>query len=255
MRQTVAPAEALSKPTEIGVGGSNMPELTVDHSSDSISDACVLSNVLLISGPSGSGKSTFIHSLTTGQLSPELTVLLPENVGNWPSVEGNDLLKRGIAPACLAEGANGQSGIILHYDTFFIRRLALPDYSIDPVSKLVLEAINLFIVYIKPTPEELKVQFDMRLREQMRRKGWTRSLWARFGRRQLKRIRYRHFGWGLPATSDLYRLGGEIEKSYADWERFLENVLSRKPQAKVIRVKPNRGDGRTMGFSLAGASA
>lgn len=238
----------------IRVGGWLMPEVAIDQKCESISDTCIMSNVLLISGPSGAGKSTFINSLKTGHLSAELTDLLPENAASWPSVEANDLLKRGIAPAGLAATENRQPSIILHYDTFFIRRLALPDYSNDPVSKLTLEAINLTIVYIKPTPEELKVQFEKRLQEQMQRKGRTRSLWARFGRRQLKRLAFHHFGRGLPATADLYRSRGEIEKSYADWEKFLQIVLCSKPHAKVLRVTPSRSDRHTMDFSLASAS-
>lgn len=232
-----------------------MLDTTIDQTCESSSNACVMSNVLLISGPSGAGKSTFINSLATGELSPELIGLLPEDAANWPSVEANDLLKRGIAPACIAATAKRNSSIILHYDTFFIRRFGLPDYSYDPVSKLILEAVNLIIVYIKPTPDELKVQFDKRMHEQLQRKGWKRKLWALFGRRQLKRLKFRLFGLGMPHTDDLYRSGGEIEKSYADWEKFLEILLRSKPHARVLHVTPSRSDQHSKGFSLASASA
>lgn len=209
-------------------------------------------SVLLISGPSGAGKSTFIRSLASRQLGPEINQLLPRGSATWPVVEANDLLKRGISAGNVPGQRSPQGGIILHYDTFFIRRTGLGDYARDPVYEVISQAANIVVVDIQLPPDELRMQFGDRMSAQLRNKGLLRSLWARHVRRNLKRAKLALAGKGLPETTELYSRSGQIESCYREWEAFLDRLTKSKPQTRIVRVTPDRAIPNANRFALVG---
>lgn len=213
----------------------------------------VATSVLLISGPSGAGKSTFIRSLASHQLDPDIGALMPRDSATWPVIEANDLLKRGQAPDIANGTSRAQDGIILHYDTFFIRRAGIGDYARDPVYQVISQASNIVVVDIQLPPEQLRSQFGERLSAQLSNKGTLRSLWARHVRRNLKWAKRVLSGKGLPETTDLYGVSGQIESCYREWEAFLTNLVRAKPQTRIVRVAPNRVIPAANQFSLIGA--
>lgn len=215
--------------------------------------AAGVANVLLISGPSGAGKSTFIRTLADHQLGAEIGQLLPHESASWPVVEANDLLKRGLATAIEPSDGGRQDGVILHYDTFFIRRAGLDDYARDPVYEVISQATCVVVVDIQLPPEQLKLQFGDRLSAQLSKKGMLRSLWARHVRRNLKRAKFALAGKGLPETTDLYSRSGQIESCYREWEAFLERLIASKPQTRIVRVTPDRAVSNVHQFALVGA--
>jgi GTPase SAR1 family protein len=195
-------------------------------------------NILLVCGPSGSGKSTFINEMLEGRLSPELAAVLPDTAFRWPIIEANDLLKHQVGFDELAAASQPEVGLILHYDTFFVQRAGILDYFDDPVSKILLQAPNLMIVHIKPTPNQLKAQFDKRLQSQLKRKGLAKGLWARFVRKPMKGLKRRLFGVGLPYTEDLYTKPNCIEGCYRDWETFLQSLVGSRQSTSMIQIMP-----------------
>jgi len=133
-------------------------------------------NVLLVCGPSGAGKSTFITSMVEGRLAPELMSLIPANAARWPTVLENDLRKHRAVPDAIVSQTDAHGGVIFHYDTFFIHRIGSQDYSKDPIFPYLFETTNLTIVNIKPTPRQLKAQYDQRLHSQFTKMGYVRGL-------------------------------------------------------------------------------
>jgi hypothetical protein len=205
-------------------------------------------DVLLVCGPSGAGKSTFISAFMQGRLAPELLSALPKAAGAWRQVREDDLRKGRVGPP--ADGG-GNAGVIFHYDTFFVHRIGSPGYLEEPIAAHLLKARNLTVVDIRPGPEQLKKQYDSRI--QRRR---ARGYWSGFGRhtwiRQLKRLRYRLLGLGLPFTRDLYDQAGTIEECYRSWERFLEQVIRSRHATQLLEVAPAEG-GSEPSFRLLGA--
>lgn len=231
--------------------GTAMPETTRPASRAPLTPPAAAS-VLLISGPSGAGKSTFIRSLASRQLGPEIDQLLPRDSASWPVIEANDLLKRGLSHAALPKHGSPQDGVILHYDTFFIRRTGIADYVRDPVYEVISQAADIVVVDIQLPPEQLRIQFRDRLSAQLRSKGLLRSLWARHVRRHLKRASHRLAGKGLPETTELYSRSGQIESCYREWEAFLDRLMKSKPQTRIVRVTPDRAVATADQFCLIG---
>jgi hypothetical protein len=207
-------------------------------------------DILLVCGPSGSGKSTFISAFTEGRLPPELLSALPKAAVGWPQIREDDLRKGRVGPP---QDGGGNAGAIFHYDTFFVHRVGSPAYLDEPIAAHLLQARNLTVVDIRPRPEQLRKQYDSRI--QRRR---ARGYWSQFGRhtwiRQLKRLRYRMLGLGLPFTRDLYDQAGTIEECYRSWERFLEQLIRSRPATRLVEVAPDEG-GSEPSFRLLNARA
>ncbi len=216
---------------------------------DVLSGAGGVSNILLICGPSGAGKSTFINAMMEGRLSAELTSLLPCAAEHWATVEANDILKDRLSAEKLASDARTADGMILHCDTFFIKRAGIDDYFDDPVAQILLQAQNLVIVHIKPAPDQLKAQYDARLQLQLQQKGRAKALWARLVRKPMKKWKHRLSGTGRPYTEDLYERPESINGCYKDWEDFLRQLIRRRPSARIFQITPD-GDKRGENFFL-----
>lgn len=211
-----------------------------------------LADVLLVSGPSGAGKSTFIHLLTVGRLPDGLLSLLPDEVEDWPVVEANDCLKRGVTVESLRTRASASGGLILHYDTAFIFRKGLRGYQQDPVFKVLSEAKSLVIVSLNPSPEVLRAQFEDRRRLQMRNKGWFRQAWSMSVHRPLRHMRLKLRGRTFVDTADLYKEPRQINKCYREWDAFARSVVHAKPNSKLLYVVPQQSPGLHRSYTMIG---
>ena len=179
--------------------------------------------------------------MVEGRLAPELMSLIPANAVRWPTVLENDLRKHRAVPDSIVSQSDAHGGVIFHYDTFFIHRIGSQDYSKDPISPYLFETTNLTIVNIKPTPRQLKAQYDQRLHSQFTKMGYVRGLWRQSGRKWLKKMRYRFFGVGLPYTRDLYNQTASIEACHRSWEKFLGNLIGARQVTQLVEIIPEGG--------------
>lgn len=198
-------------------------------------------NALLICGPSGAGKSYFISAAINGELEPELLAQLPQNISQWQMVREKIIRERRFTADQIPSGDSVQSGIIFHYDTFFVHRIGTRDYFKDPISDFLFATANLSIVNIKPTAEQLKAQYDQRLRSQIRYRGYLRSFWRYTFQKPFNNFVYRFFGIGRPYTRDLYNQAGAIEECYRSWEAFLAELLRQRKNTHIIEIEPIEG--------------
>jgi hypothetical protein len=208
----------------------------------------VFSHALLVCGPSGAGKSTFIDTLINGGLGPDLEAHLPAEAKHWPTFLENDIRKERVVLRPIHQ--DDGTGVIFHYDTFFAHRTGLADYSRDPISPYLADADQLTIVNIRPTPEQLKLQYDKRLKHQSKELGLIRSIWKLNCVKTIKRIRYRMLGKGWPYTRDLYDRPGTIEECYRSWESFLKELLSARAKTRLLDVEPTADDRASQDFKL-----
>lgn len=194
--------------------------------------------ILLVAGPSGAGKSTFIRCLKAGTLSSDIANVLFPSSAEWRVVEANDFLKRSVAIDPVVHEAAQAGGIILHFDTAFGRRFGVMDYARDPAFSLMQQATSVVVVSIEPSPTALQVQFEGRLGEQRRRRGWARELWRRAVRRPASVAiqiisRRRNVD-----TSRIYRSPDELERCYREWATFARTLVKQRPGSKFICVEP-----------------
>jgi len=211
-------------------------------------------DALLICGPSGSGKTTFIDALVEGSLPAELAAALPPGAGRWPTFLEKDIRSRQVVLEFSGEGA--QEGVVFHYDTFFVHRAGVSDYTRDPIYPYLREALHLTIVDLRPSAEALKGQFDRRMREKFRRMSVLDRYWKQGAVKHLKRLRYKLFRIGLPYTRDLYEDADKIDACYRSWDDFLTHVQSvRGGETRILNVVPEGEEGAPPRFRLAGARA
>lgn len=206
------------------------------------------SSALLVSGPSGAGKSTFIERLVDGGLGSDLKAHLPADAGAWPTLLENDIRKRRVVLRPLHR--DDGSGVIFHYDIFFAHRTGVADYAQDPISPYLMDAGQLTIVNITPTAEQLKSQYDQRLKDQAKDLGLLRSIWKQNCLKTIKRMRYRLLHKGWPYTRDLYDRPGAIEECYRSWESFLKDLLSARSKTRLLDVVPTGDDSAPQYFKL-----
>lgn len=193
--------------------------------------------------------------MMNGQLEPELKALLPGNASKWLTVREKVIRERRFPAELVRSGGTAQSGIIFHYDTFFVHRIGSRDYFKDPISGFLFATENLIIVNIKPTAERLKAQYDQRLQYQIRNQGPLKSLWRYTIQKRLRNFGYRILGFGWPYTRDLYDQAGAIEECYRSWEAFMKELLRRGKHTQIIEVEPVEGRWRLFKRSPDMASA
>jgi hypothetical protein len=208
-------------------------------------------DVLLVSGPSGAGKSTFIELLATGGLPDCVSSLLPD-VLDWPVIEANDCLKRGMTVGEVRALASNAAGLILHYDTAFIFRHGLRDYHEDPVFEILREAKRLVAVSLRPSPEVLRAQFESRRRLQIKKKGWLRQAWRISIHAPLRHLRHMLSGITTIDTAELYRESSHIDRCYREWDTFSKSLIHSKPNSRLLHVVPQESSGTRRSYALIG---
>jgi hypothetical protein len=204
--------------------------------------------ILLVAGPSGSGKSTFIQCLKSGGLPAELRSLLPEAATAWPHFEANNFLKCGIAVDSALQDPAVEDGLILHFDTAFGRRYGMADYVGDPAAELMQRASSIVIVNIHPSPETLGAQFERRLAEQRRRRGWARELWRHLVHLPARTLVRRLRGQALVDTSRIYRSASDLDECYRKWSQFARALVEMKPGSRLVCIEPHLRSGREPAF-------
>jgi hypothetical protein len=200
-------------------------------------------NILLVAGPSGSGKSTFIDLLASDRLDSQLRLDLPDGVGDWPSFEANDVLKTG-SWSKLAEALSSRaSGII------FALRYGLLNHRMDPIWPLLEKADQLRVVSIEPTVSQLRMQFDKRFHEQMKRKGHFRATWHQLFKIPIKRLKYRLIRLGVPDSDLIYRRPECIRQWYKEWADSIAILNESDRLASVLRLVPASNENGERSFT------
>lgn len=204
--------------------------------------------ILLVAGPSGAGKSTFIRCIKAGSLPPEVRELLPESAAQWRVVEANDFLKRNVAVDAGLHDAGSEPGLILHFDTAFGSHFGVTDYTHDPAFVLMRRTGRLSVVSIQPSPDTLRHQFEARLQEQRRRRGWARELWRRAIHTPMRGLVRRLEGKPAVNASRLYHSRENLERCYREWLTFVRTLLRENPDSRLICVEPRGGQGEKATF-------
>lgn len=202
-----------------------------------------IAHIVFIAGPSAAGKSTFIRQLTSGALPDEIRAQMPAGAAGWPVLDGNDILKRGQNLRSVVRDAYASGGAIVHYDIVHVDRVGFAGgYAGDPLFEIFDLAAQVTLVNLRPQQAQLLRQFEERLREQQRRKGWLRTFWRNAVHARLREARLRMKGTPQLDKHRLYVDEAWLKACYARWDAFVAAALGRKLTAVIEVTRDSSAD-------------
>jgi GTPase SAR1 family protein len=207
-----------------------------------------LPRALVVAGPSGSGKSTLIDQLVAGRLPEDMRSALPDDVADWPVLQGKRLRKLG-RDGTGALPANLANGLIAHYDTTYVIRAGLRRYEQDHAAEFFRQFASLIIVSIEPTVDQLRQQLDRRTTGRAQTQKRAHRLWAGVVREPLMRAIRRVQGKAEVDPLDVYRDPALVESAYAAWHRYVRSLTAGK-DAIILTVEPAQGGEEYPAFRL-----
>jgi hypothetical protein len=117
-----------------------------------------LEHVLVVAGFSGAGKSTFMDQLAAGQLSPQISELLPGGSREWPQTHGTE----GDLRVAVSVPPQSARRLVLHYDLLRPARNGLANYETDPALDVLAHAERISVVLIEMSRARLSAQVSRR---------------------------------------------------------------------------------------------
>lgn len=206
--------------------------------------------ILLISGPTGAGKSTFLSCLESAKLDQQILKALPHGAADWSAAELNDILKGSLSSEeCLTKLENERCGKF-HYDITFIHSRGIANYEDDPSLKILQQADSLWVIFIKPNYETVRRQYNERRAQKLSKKSKISLLWARYGRKNLRRLKRILKSDTKRELGDPYSNEQLLIESYVMWHNYLKTLCASVEDLKITILHPNSKSDDTPYFHI-----
>jgi hypothetical protein len=179
---------------------------------------------------------------------------LPQDTAAWPQIDGNDVLKRGLAFDRDLPDEPTIPGAIVHYDIVHVHRVKLDGgYAADPIFAILDRADRVTLCDIRPSQDRLFEQFQERLDKQQQRRGRWRSLWKTWVHAPLRAARLRLRGESHLLKSDIYRSPEWLDWCYGQWDEFIAERKATQGNLTLLTLRPTGARPGDASFRLASA--
>ena len=199
----------------------------------------LIETMVVVSGPSAAGKSTFIRQLMNGTLAADILATIPDQAGNWPLVDGNDIMKQQKSATDVLPKGGIIPGIVVHYDFVHILRINFAGtYRDDPFYELFDLSKRIVICDIRPTRSRLVDQFEQRLAQQKKRRGLLKNSFRALIHNPMRSLKNRLSGVSHENKQELYNSEQWLDECYARWDEFLKHEVNNRSEVQEVRILP-----------------